>query len=141
MREYICLLPLKIPHAEIKTRECGCEVQLCPNPRCEHEELDSFGNHALSCHPGIGSKKATFLERSLERVFRKGGGRVERQPSTYRLLGEVFSKEDLMQLFPGKMSVPEGKLSRELALELVEALNLPPGPKKEIGRASCRERV
>jgi hypothetical protein len=101
-------------------------------------ELDPFGNHSLMCHPGIGSRKATFLERSLERVFRKAGGRVQRQPSTFRLLGEMFSKDDLMSLFPGKMTVPEGKRSSELAVELLDGLLMKPSATKDAVVAEIR---
>jgi hypothetical protein len=93
------------------------------------------------CHPGIGSRKATFLERSLERVFRKAGGRVERQPSTFRLLGEFFSKDDLIALFPGKMTVPEGKRSCELAVELLDALMMKPSATKDAVVGDLRERL
>jgi hypothetical protein len=116
-------------------------MQLCPNPRCENALLDAFGNHALTCHPGIGSRKATLLEKSIERVYRKAGGRVERQPSTFRLLGEMFSKDDLMALFPGKMTVPEAKKNSELALELVDALTMVPSVKKDAIVEEIRTRI
>ena len=54
-------------------QECGCEVQKCPNVACEGALLDPSGNHALLCHAGMGARKATVLERALERAFRKAG--------------------------------------------------------------------
>jgi hypothetical protein len=140
-RQFLCLPPLKIPNAESSELKCGCQMQLCPNPRCENALLDAFGNHALTCHPGIGSRKATLLEKSIERVYRKAGGRVERQPSTFRLLGEMFSKDDLMALFPGKMTVPEAKKNSELALELVDALTMVPSVKKDAIVEEIRTRI
>jgi hypothetical protein len=140
-RQFICLPPLKIPNVESSELKCGCQVQLCPHPRCGGAVLDTFGNHALTCHPGIGSRKATLLEKSIERVFRKAGGRVERQPSTYRLLGEMLSKDDLMALFPGKMTVPEAKKNSELALELIDALTMVPSVKKDVIVEEIRARV
>ena len=68
------------------------------------------------CHPGLPAKKATLLERALERVFRKSGGRSERQPVTTKLLGEIVPKEDLAALFPGGQNLEESKKSGELAL-------------------------
>ena len=59
------------------------------------------------CHKGIASRKATLLERALERTFRNSTGKCDRQPSTYRLLGEVVPKEDLACLFKGGLSVEE----------------------------------
>jgi hypothetical protein len=82
-----------------------------------------------------------MLEKSLERVFRKAGGRVDRQPPTFKLLGEVLSKEDLMRLFPGKMTVEESKQNMELALELVDAQMMAPGIRKDLTVAEVRTRM
>jgi hypothetical protein len=87
-RQFLCLPPLKIPHVETIELSCGCQAQICPNSKCGGALLDPFGNHAIMCHAGLAARKATFLERSIERVYRKAGGRVERQPPTSRLLGE-----------------------------------------------------
>ena len=83
--------------------------------------IDPTGNHALLCHGGIAARKATLLERSLERVFRKAGGRASRQPTTFRLLGEVVPKHDLAALFPGGLNLAKTKKNADLAIELVDA--------------------
>ena len=93
------------------------------------------------CHAGLAARKATFLERSIERVYRKAGGRVERQPPTSRLLGDILAKDDLMTLFPGRMTVPEAKCNSDLALELIDALMMAPGTRKDTTVDEVRTRV
>jgi hypothetical protein len=89
----------------------------------------------------MAAKKATLLERALERVFRKSGGKSERQPVTTRLLGEVVPKEDLAALFPGGQNVDESKKSGELALELVDALLMAPSATKDSVLEELHERI
>ena len=124
-RQFIVLPALKIPRGEIVELKCGCEAQKCPNAACGGTVIDPSGNHALLCHPGIAARKATLLERGLERVFRKAGGRASRQPTTFRLLGEVVPKDDLAALFPGGLNLEETKKNADLAIELVDAFLLP----------------
>jgi hypothetical protein len=123
-RQFIVLPALKIPRGEIVELKCGCEAQKCPNASCGGTIIDPTGNHALLCHAGIAARKATLLERGLERVFRKAGGRASRQPTTFRLLGEVVPKDDLAALFPGGLNLEETKKNSELAIELVDAFRM-----------------
>ena len=48
-RQYVCLPPLKNGNAEIKEYECGCELQLCANSKCQAhgDKMDGCGNHGL----------------------------------------------------------------------------------------------
>ena len=103
--------------------------------------IDPAGNHALLCHAGIGARKATLLERALERVFRKAGGKPDRQPPSTRLLGDIVPKEDLAALFPGGLNLEETKKSGDLALELVDALLLPPNALKDSVIDEVRSRL
>jgi hypothetical protein len=72
-----------------------------------------------------------LLEIELERAYRKAGGRVERQPSTSMLLGEVFDKGELRSLFPGQISLEESKVRTGLAVKLLDAMNMPPSDGRE----------
>ncbi len=123
-RQFIGLPALKITRAEVVTLSCGCEAQKCPNANCGDTLLDSCGNHAMTCHPGIGSRKATLLERALERTFRASSGKAESQPSTSKLLGDVLCKEDLASLFPGGLTLEQTKKNQNLAIELIDALTM-----------------
>ena len=67
--------------------------------------------------------RATLFERALEVSFRRAGGNPARQPSTYSLLGEVFSKDDLSKLFPGKLSKTEADKRKLLAMEYLDIIN------------------
>ena len=67
--------------------------------------------------------RVTLFERTLEVSFRRAGGNPARQPSTYSLLGEVFSKDDLSKLFPGKLSKTEADKRKLLALEYLDIIN------------------
>ena len=67
--------------------------------------------------------RATLLERALEVSFRRAGGNPVRQPSTYSLLGEIFSKDDLSKLFPGKLSAKEAQKRKKLAMEYLNIIN------------------
>jgi len=125
VRQFIGLPALKIPRGELVELKCGCEAQKCPNAQCAGVIIDPAGNHALLCHGGMGARKATLLERALERAFRKAGGRADRQPPSTRLLGDIVPKEDLAALFPGGLNLEETKKSGALAIELVDALLMP----------------
>jgi hypothetical protein len=140
-RQFLCLPALKIPRGEIVQLDCKCEAQKCPDVKCGGILIDPAGNHALMCHPGLPAKKATLLERALERVFRKSGGRSERQPVTTKLLGEIVPKGDLAALFPGGQNLEESKKSGELALELVDALLMAPSATKDSVLDEIRERI
>src|SRR5207344_2919481 len=72
VRHFLCLPSLRIYRDEPDRLLCGCEV-------------DKAGNHALLCHRGLGSQKASGLEVEFERAFRKAGGRPDRQPPTRNL--------------------------------------------------------
>src|ERR1700704_2887817 len=102
VRHFLCLPSLRIYHDEPDRLKCGCGIERCAN-RCDGAMLDAAGNHALICHRGLGSQKATILEIELERMFRRAGGRPNRQPSTRNLLGKAFDYKDLGALFPGGM--------------------------------------
>ena len=128
-RQFIGLPALKNPRAETVELKCGCKVQKCPNVGCD-AQLDPCGNHAMTCHVGIGSRKATLLERTLERTFRASCGKGESQPSTSKLLGEMLPTEDLVRLFPGGLSVEETKKNQDLAIELIDAF-MTSAPTKE----------
>jgi len=139
-RQFFALPALKIPRGELVKLECDCEAQKCPNAGCGGSIVDSAGNHAILCHAGITARKATLLEKSLERVFRNAGGRSERQPLTTRLLGDVVPKEDLVSLFHGGLNQEETKKNGDLALELVDAFLMAPSALKESSQVptSCR---
>ena len=94
--------------------KCGCEAQKCPNSGCAGTIIDPHGNHALMCHKGLPTRKATLLERSLERAFRKSTGRCQPQPSTYKLLGEVVPREDLEVLFAGGLTAEDNRKMKTL---------------------------
>ena len=126
-RQFIVLAPLKINRGEVIELKCGCEAQKCSNAGCAGATIDPAGNHALVCHAGMGARKATVFERALERVFRKAGGKPTRQPTTFRLLGEVVPKDDLTVLFAGGLNQEQTKANEQLALELVDAFLLPVG--------------
>ena len=103
----------------------GCGTQRCTNPKCQatNDKLDGAGNHGLVCNPGVKAMRATLLERALEVSFRRAGGNPVRQPSTYSLLGEIFSKDDLSKLFPGKLSAKESQKPKNLAMEYLNIIN------------------
>ena len=140
-RQFIGLPALKIPRGEVVELKCGCEAQKCPNTGCEGAIIDPTGNHALMCHKGIAARKATLLERALERTFRHSSGRSERQPKTYRLLGEVVPTQDLAALFPGALTVEETKKNEDLGLELVDAFLMAPSARRESVIEEIRTRL
>lgn len=84
---------------------------------------------------------ATLLERALEVSFRRAGGNPARQPSTYSLLGEIFSKNDLSKLFPGKLSQKEADKRKLLAMEYLDIINeIPRGHIRTARIGMLRER-
>jgi hypothetical protein len=139
-RQFFGLPALKITRGEVVELECGCEVQRCPSPDCAGAVLDPFGNHAVTCHGGIAARKATLLEQPLERVFRKAGGRPDRQPPTSRLLGDVVPMADLAVLFAGGLNQEQTTKNGELAVELVDAFMMPPSALQESVIAEVRSR-
>ena len=141
VRQFIGLPALKVPNGEVVELKCGCEAQKCPNSGCGGTIIDPHGNHALLCHKGITTRKATLLERALERTFRKSSGKSERQPTTYRLLGEVVPKEDLAALFSGGLTVEETKKNEDLGLELIDAFLMHPSALKESVLDEIRSRM
>ena len=110
-RQFVCLPPLTNGSGRVTSYKCGCGTQHCTNPKCQatNDKLDGAGNHVLVCNPGVKAMRATLLERALEVSFRRAGGNPVRQPATYSLLGEIFSKDDLSKLFPGKLSAKEAQ--------------------------------
>ena len=86
-------------------------------------------------------KKATIFERALEKVSWDAGGKPERQPSTFRLCGELIPLHDLALLFPGKLTEKEGATSADLAIELIDALNMYSSSRKEETLRNIRERM
>jgi hypothetical protein len=141
VRQFIGLPALKIPRGELVELKCGCEAQQCPNVQCAGVVIDPAGNHALLCHSGITTRKATLLERALERVFRKAGGKADRQPPSTRLLGDIFPKEDLAALFPGGLNLEETKKSGALAMELADAHLMAPSVTKDSVIDEIRQRL
>ena len=123
-RQFLCLPQLKNPQSVLSEAKCGCEIQVCENSKCTKngEPLDAAGNHALVCHPGVKAQKATLIERALEKSFRHAGGVPTRQPSTYSLLGGIFTKEDLSRLFPGQLSAKRAEERRKLAMKYLDIL-------------------
>ena len=102
--------------------------------------LDAAGNHGLLCNPGVKAKRATLLERALENSFRRAGGNPTRQPATYSLLGEVFSKIDVSKLFPGKLSATESDKRKKLAMEYLDIINeMPRGAQRTAALGMLRE--
>jgi hypothetical protein len=138
-RQAIALPALKIPEGETIKQACGCQVQKCP--KHDGELIDPNGNHAILCHAGLTARKAATLERALERVFRKAGGRADRQPSTSRLVGEVIPKEQLAVLFAGGQTQEQTKQNGELALELVDALLMAPSATRESVLEDIHDRI
>ena len=130
-RQFIGLPALKLTRGETVELKCRCEAQKCANVVCNGAIIDPAGNHALLCHAGVPSLKATLLEKAFERTFRASTGRAERQPVIYKLTAEVIPKEDLNALFAANQSVEETKRNEDLALELVDALLMYPSARKE----------
>jgi hypothetical protein len=141
VRQFLALPALKIPRGEIVKLKCACEAQKCPNAGCADSIIDAAGNHAMLCHGGIGARKATLLERALERAFRKSGGRSDRQPATTRLLGDIVPREDLVSLFPGGLNQEQTKVNGELAIELVDAFLMAPSALRESVIDEVRSRI
>jgi hypothetical protein len=106
-------------------------LESCASPKCEGEMLDSAGNHAIRCHHGLASHKASILELELERMFRRAGGRPDRQPSTRNLLGKVFDHAELAALFPGGLSQAASKIREGFAMEYLTALHGKPGRERD----------
>ena len=132
VRHFLCLPSLRIyPDDEPDRLMCGCGVEHCANRSCEGELLDAAGNHALLCHRGLGSQKATVLEIELERMFRRAGGRPDRQPSTRNLLGKVFDYKELAALFPGGLSLASARVREGIAMEFLTALHRPPSRERD----------
>ena len=131
-RQFVNLPQLNNMQGKIQTLPCGCQEQLCANPSCLKKTgpapvLDTAGNHARICHPGIKAVKATTLERALEEQFRHAGGVPIRQPSTYALLGSVFYKPDLAKLFPANLTKEQAAERTKMAMEYLDYLRLPRG--------------
>lgn len=141
-RQYLSLPALRINDGEVSLLSCGCEVEKCANPSCGAGGglLDRDGNHSLLCHK-VGSLKASLLEVEIEKAFRKAGGRPERQPSTFRLLGEVFGEEELRCLFSGGLTLEQSKVRTEAAMELLDALDLVPSRRKDEQVRELRAKV
>ena len=86
------------------------------------------------------AKRATLLERALEHSFRRAGGIPTRQPATYSLLGEVFSKDDVSKLFPGKLSATESDKRKKLAMQYLDIINdMPRGAQRTAQLGMLRE--
>ena len=84
--------------------------------------------------------RATLFERAIESCFRLAGGNPVRQPQTYSLLGEVFPKEDLTKLFPGKLSKKESHKRKNLAMRYLDIINeIPRGQVRTAELAMLRE--
>ena len=132
-----------VPLRQCKKTSVGVKFRNAPIPNVKPRltYLDAAGNHGLVCNPGVKAMRATLLERALEVSFRRAGGNPARQPSTYSLLGEVFSKDDLSKLFPGKLSTPEADKRKLLAMEYLDIINeLPRGHARTAKLGMLRER-
>lgn len=123
-RQFTCLPPVKNDECDVIMHPCGCEAQLCSNSKCTKKDavLDSTGNHAIICHPGVKVHKATILEETLERVFRQAGGNPSRQPDTYSLLGGFFNKEDVSRLFPGNLTIAQSDERKAHAMRYLDIM-------------------
>ncbi len=78
--------------------------------------------------------RATILEKTLEKAFRRTGGTPRSQPQTYDLLGKIFTKDDLARLFSGRLSKKEGEKRKELVIEYLDIISTI--PRCEIRRPS-----
>jgi hypothetical protein len=134
-RQFVLLPPLRNPRGEIEEFKCGCQYQKCANSGCKSpvEQLDGTGNHATMCHPGVKARRATLLEKAIERCFHRAGGHSTRQPSLYDLFGGYFKKEDLCALFPRSLTKTEADRRKRLVAEYLEILL-----RYERGRAECK---
>ena len=143
-RQFIYLPPVSNGEStRMSELKCGCSTQICNSRKCQatNENLDAAGNHGLLCNPGVKAKRATFLERALENCYRKAGGIPSRQPATYSLLGEIFSKEDVARLFPGYLSLKESDKRKKLAMEYLDIINeIPRGAVRTAHLGMLRER-
>ena len=74
------------------------------------------------CHPGVKARRATLLEKAIDRCFHRAGGHSTRQPSLYDLFGGYFKKEDLCALFPRSMTKTEADKRKRLISEYLEIL-------------------
>ena len=103
-RQFTCLPPVKNEECDVIMHPCGCEAQLCGNAKCAKKDavLDSAGNHARVCHPGVKVHKATILEETLERIFRHAGGHPSRQP----VLGGFFQQRRSIEAFSWEYDHP-----------------------------------
>jgi len=110
-RDNLCACFLSDGESKLCEAKCGCTIEHFTKRKfqADNEVLDAAGNHGLLCNPGVKPRRATLLERALEGSFRRAGGNPARQPATYSLLGEVFSKDDVSRLFPGKLSAAESE--------------------------------
>ena len=128
-RQFVCLPPVSNGESKLFEAKCGCKTELCTKRKCKagSEVLDPAGNHGLLCNPGVKAKRATLLERALEVSYRRAGGNPARQPATYSLLGDIFSKDDVSRLFPGKLSATESDKRKKLAMEYLNIINDMPG--------------
>ena len=143
-RQFVCLPPVTNGEsAELHELKCGCSVQICTNRKCQDQGrvLDLAGNHGLICNPGVKAKRATLLERALEISFRRAGGHPARQPATYSLLGDIFPKDDVSKLFPGKLNASESAKRKALAMEYLDIMqDIPRGPQRTAELCMLREK-
>ena len=139
-RQFVCLPPVSNGESKLCESKCGCKIEHCTKRTCKAaiEVLDVAGNHGLLCNPGVKAKRATLLERALENSFRRAKGNPTRQPATYSLLGEVFSKNDVSKLFPGKLSAPESDKRKKLAMEYLNIINEMPRGAQRTANLECR---
>ena len=127
-RQFLCLPPLKNDACKIIEYKCGCQAQLCSNPKCPQkgEALDGDGSHGLICNPGVKAIKATLMEKALEKGFHAAGGRPNRQPSSAQLLGNNFKKDDMACLFPGNIGKEESDKRKTLAMRYLDIVTQVP---------------
>ena len=64
-------------------------------------------------------------------MFRRAGGRPDRQPSTRNLLGKVFDYKELAALFPGGLSLASARVREGIAMEFLTALHRPPSRERD----------
>ena len=74
-------------------------------------------------------------------MFRNAGGRASRQPTTFRLLGEVVPTDDLAALFAGGLNLENTKKNADLAIELVDAFLMPGSALKDTIIDEIRSRL
>ena len=71
--------------------------------------------------------RATLLEKTLEKCFRRAGGAPVRQPSTYSCLEVILQKMIYLGFFSGRWNTKQATERKELAMKYLDIMKLPRG--------------